>query len=186
MRALQTERLVIVPATAELVRKELEDPAVLFELLRVPKACGWPPPALREALPLFLERLEADEGAVGWFSWYWIRRVDRCLVGGGGFCGPPSADGIVGLGYETRAGYRRRHIATEAVGALVGWALDVPRVQRICAETEPGNVASARLLHRAGFVPTGARADGAVIRWELEAPRQPARAANADRHSAED
>ena len=186
MRALQTVRLVIVPATAELVRKELEDPAVLFELLRVPEVRGWPPPALREALPLFLERLEADEGAVGWFSWYWIRRENRCLVGGGGVCGPPSADGSVEVGYETRAAYRRRHIASEAVGALVRGALAVSCVQRIRAEAEPGNVASAKLLHRAGFVPTGARAEKAVTRWELEAPRQPTRVANAGRLPADD
>ncbi len=69
---LVTPRLDLVPATASLVRAEMEGPRRLRRLLDawVPEA--WPPGDLAEALPVFRERLERQPELAGWFSWYWV------------------------------------------------------------------------------------------------------------------
>lgn len=87
------------------------------------------------------------------------------LVGSGGFHGPPDADGTIEIGYEVAPDRRGQGYATEIARALVAWALGQPEVSRIIACPTPDNVASIRVLERAGLDRVGMR--GEELLFEL-------------------
>lgn len=66
-----------------------------------------------------------------------------------------AADGTVELGYGLREEYRGCGYMTEAVRLISEWAAEQPGVRRVEAETDPANLASQKVLARAGYVPTG-------------------------------
>jgi len=63
--------------------------------------------------------------------------------------------GMVEIGYGINPGYEGKGLMTEAVTAVVRWASEQPGVLSVEAETEPDNIASQRVLEKAGFVPKG-------------------------------
>ncbi|HTD29047.1 MAG TPA: GNAT family protein [Xanthomonadaceae bacterium] len=154
---IETSRLKLIPATVAHARAENGDRAEFARLLQATVPDNWPPESTADALPLFLEWLEAAPDSVGWFGWYALARVEGedkpTLVGGGGFLGPPQ-DGQVGIGYSVLPQFQGKGYATEIAGALVQWARQ-QAVLRIVAETEWANPASVRVLTRLGFAETG-------------------------------
>ncbi len=66
-----------------------------------------------------------------------------------------SSDGIVEIGYGIKKEYEGNGYTTEAVIALVRWAASMSVVNQIEAETDPNNIASQRVLSKAGFIPNG-------------------------------
>jgi RimJ/RimL family protein N-acetyltransferase len=161
---LITRRLRLVPSTAELVRAEIGDRLEFGRLLGARIPTGWPTEEAADALPWFLERLEAaDPGDVGWHGFYAVvvegvvvEGVDAApvLVAGGGTLGPP-VDGSVEIGYSVLPEFQRQGFATEMMSAIVTWVSTDPRVVSITAETATDNVASRRLLDRLGFHEAG-------------------------------
>ena len=160
-----TRRLELIPATADLVRAEIDEPERFFDRLGVTRADDWPSENLQGVLPLFLEALQ-DPANVGWLSWYWVDRAENAIVGGGGFKGQPSGEGVVEIGYETRPAYRRRGYASESVAALVDWALSQTGVRHVIAETAHGNAASIGVLRATGFKPAGTGSEPELVRFE--------------------
>lgn len=130
----------------------------------------WPPPLNDEdSLHYFTSRVSAQPDAVGWYVWYFIRHdpdEPPVVLGNGGFKGPPSADGVVEVGYSLFPQYQHRGYATEAVGALVGWALSHDAVQSVIAETFPELTSSIAVLQRLGFTRTLESSAPAIIRFE--------------------
>ena len=165
MDPIRTPRLEIIPATADLVRAEIEDAACFFERLGVEVADDWPSENLLSVLPLFLNALQ-NPANVGWLTWYWIDRAENAIVGDGGFKGQPSDDGTAEIGYETRPAYRRRGYASEAVAALARWALSRPGVHRVFAETDSDNTGSIKVLMATGFVPSGPGSESDLVGFE--------------------
>ncbi|MFC2078813.1 GNAT family N-acetyltransferase [Candidatus Bipolaricaulota bacterium] len=167
MNPIATSRLRLIPATADLVRLEIENPDAFFGHLEVESTCDWPSESLADALPHFLERLESDPSSVGWLAWYWVHKTPRSsqLIGGGGFKGAPE-DGTVEIGYETRAGFRRQGFATEAMRALVSWALGHPEVECVVAEIRFDNSGSLAVLGKLGFSQVGLGSDVDLLRFE--------------------
>lgn len=166
-----TSRLTLVPATVALARAEIGDLDEFASLLEASVPGNWPPETTVDALPLFLGWLEAAPDRVGWFGWYALARIANedsvVLIGGGGFMGPPE-DGAVQIGYSVLPQFQRHGYATEMVGGLVRWALAQPGVDRIAAETEWANPASARVLEKSGFIPTTSATDQGGARFELQ------------------
>ena len=70
-----------------------------------------------------------------------------------------SPDGIAEIGYGLSPEFWGKGYATEAVTAAAEWALKQPGVTAVEAETDEENIASQRVLAKAGFVPTGARGE---------------------------
>ena len=113
--------------------------------------------------------LRADEAEAGYTPptvvapwtgpWQMRARIadGSIAIGGIGFKGGPR-DGAVEVGYGMAASAHGRGHMTAAVTALV----ELARAQqvRVIAETEPGNVASERVLLRCGFVITHTADDG--------------------------
>ena len=57
--------------------------------------------------------------------------------------------------------------ATEASRALLGWAFDTLDLNRVQAETDTRNVASARVLEKSGFVREGTLREDCVVDGEV-------------------
>jgi ribosomal-protein-alanine N-acetyltransferase len=57
--------------------------------------------------------------------------------------------------------------ATEAAGALVGWAFATLDLNRVQAETDTRNLASARVLEKVGFVREGTLREDCIVNGEV-------------------
>lgn len=96
-----------------------------------------------------------------------VERATGLVVGGIGFAGPPGAAGEVELGYGIVPSRQGRGYATEAVQAMVTMAWAHPAVTAVLAGTDPGNVASQRVLDKAGFRRVAATGE---YRYRLDRP----------------
>ena len=173
-----TARMRLVPATVALARAELADRAEFGRLLSATVPDEWPPEILADALPLFLEWIEAAPDRVGWYVWYAMMRAPReasdmlagdvgdILVASAGFKGPPQ-DGTVEIGYSVLPRFQGHGYATEMVRVLIDWAFAQPGVARIVAETTEDNTPSVRVLKRQGFTNAGPAIEPGHIRLVL-------------------
>ena len=88
------------------------------------------------------------------FTMYVIRRrADQLAIGGLGFFGPPDEDGTVEVGYGLVPAARGDGLATEALSAASVTAF-ASGARAIVADTTLDNVASQRVLEKAGFTET--------------------------------
>jgi ribosomal-protein-alanine N-acetyltransferase len=116
-----------------------------------------------------LHRGEIDQeprsgGQALWGHHQVIETSSGLVVGGIGFHGPPK-DGEVEIGYDIVPTRQGRGYATEAVSTLVSLALTMPEVVAVVASTDADNVASQRVLEKAGFQLVD-RSDGRRYRIE--------------------
>ncbi len=112
---------------------------------------GYPIDGTMVAAEAFLRAADAgiDFGPYGMYQL--VRRADSMVVGDIGFHAPPDSGGTVTVGYGLAAQARGQGYATEALQALIGWALAQPNVRRVEADTAHGNVPSQRVMERAGM-----------------------------------
>ncbi|MFE9652382.1 GNAT family N-acetyltransferase [Micromonospora sp. NPDC006431] len=98
-----------------------------------------------------------------------IERETGLTVGAIGLFWPPT-DGAVEFGYGVAPSRRRRGYTTEAARALVAFALALPGVSHVYANVDPANVASVRVLVKAGLRPAGTVAgdEGPLHRYVAE------------------
>ena len=169
--SLKTKHLELIPATADLVRANLDDQESFARQLDVTSPCTSPPsPGVREALESMAQALEKSPEETGWWCWYFVSHDreggQRVLIGNGGFKGPPDTEGTVEIGYSVLPQFRERGYATEAVNMLIAWAFEDPGVRRVFAETGRDNFASIRVLDKAGFVQRGKGSEEGLIRFE--------------------
>jgi len=119
----------------------------------------WPggsPPILE----IRLAGLAADPYARPWLLRAMIVRTpERRLVGHVAYHGPPDSDRTVEVGYTVKPAYRRRGYASEAVAALLRWAVTEHAVVRRRASVSPGNLASLGVIGKLEFVHTGVQWD---------------------------
>jgi RimJ/RimL family protein N-acetyltransferase len=92
---------------------------------------------------------------------------DGRIAGECGTKAPPDADGMVEIGYGLGAGSRGRGLGRAAVAALVDWLKAAPGVRRIEAEVHTHNIASQRVIERAGLVRLGTPSAG-YLRYRLD------------------
>jgi ribosomal-protein-alanine N-acetyltransferase len=86
------------------------------------------------------------------YPFFIFRRSDDVLVGGLTLANIRRGCAQAGsLGYWMGAAYAGQGYMTAAVGAVIPFAFDTLRLHRIEAACIPANVASIRLLERAGF-----------------------------------
>jgi GNAT superfamily N-acetyltransferase len=92
----------------------------------------------------------AQPGDRDWGHRQVVERASGLVVGGIGFFGPPWG-GEVEIGYGIVPSRQRRGYATEALRAMIEMAWADARVTTVVAGANPGNVASQRVLGKAGF-----------------------------------
>jgi RimJ/RimL family protein N-acetyltransferase len=90
-----------------------------------------------------------DPGPYGMYQL--VRQDDSLVVGDIGFHAPPDSMGSVTVGYGLAPHARGHGYATEALQALMVWALDQAGVSRVEADTAHGNKKSQGVMERAGM-----------------------------------
>ncbi|MDO4219368.1 MAG: GNAT family N-acetyltransferase [Synergistaceae bacterium] len=150
---IKTKRLNIYPASREqmkcLIQKETS-------------------PDLKQA---YQEMLDGGQLHLDQWEWYAIWNIElndgsNKVIGNLSFKGLPE-DGITEIGYGMKSEYEGQGYMTEALYAVVKWASVQNGVRLIEAETEENNVASKRVLFKAGFIPNGKMGlEGARYVWK--------------------
>ena len=144
---IRTERLCLRQLEAEEGRALLRGEADQGR----PWMAGYPMQGTLIAVEAFVRAVDngADPGAYGVYQL--VRSGDDLVVGDIGFHGPPSPGGSVTVGYGLAPGARGQGYATEALRALVAWALAQPEVSVVEADTTHANLPSQRVMERAGM-----------------------------------
>lgn len=109
---------------------------------------------LRKAYSEMLQECFAHPENRDWYATWIIEKKDGTHIGDLCFKGLDS-DGSVEIGYGITEEYQGHGYATEAVGAVVSWALKQSGVCRVEAETDSENKKSQRVLEKCGFAPSG-------------------------------
>ena len=169
LRLIQSPRLNLIAATADLIKKDIAGRRFLAEALDVSVPESWPPDLYGpRAMQFALAQLD-DAPEQGWSFWYLTTADDTCeLAGICGFKGRPDESGSVEIGYSILACFQCRGFATEAVARLVGWAFSHHNVNEVCAETLPHLSQSIRVLEKNGFGFTGPGSEAGVVRYAVK------------------
>ncbi len=137
---IETERLLLYPIGDGEMRRLIENE---------------PDAALKQAYTEMLQGCLDHPADRVWYAVWYLALKDSpgTVVGDLSFKG--LADGMVEIGYGLWEGCCGSGYMTEAVKAVCEWALQQDGVTRGEAETAPDNLASQKVLERAGFVPAG-------------------------------
>jgi RimJ/RimL family protein N-acetyltransferase len=159
---LRTERLRLLPLDAVEMRLFVEEwPALQRRLGAKPSPAWMGDPRTLGAALRQREQMLRDPGAWLWWTfWQVVLASEGVTIGLVDFKGPPGPEGRITIGFSFARAHWDHGYATEAVSALVAWALQQPGVRFIEADTEVTNVRSQRVLEKLGFVSTGPVAEG--------------------------
>jgi len=162
---LETERLTLVPFTAEFM-DALEGHDRAQQIIRAAIPEGWPDDELSGLLSVYAQWIADDTSVVGYGPWIVILRGERVVVGSAGFIGRPNDEGTIELGFGVHPNFRNRGYASEAARALIEWGLDQPAVTRVVAACDQDNGASARVLEKSGKNQVGSA--GGQLHWAID------------------
>jgi [ribosomal protein S5]-alanine N-acetyltransferase len=116
-----------------------------------PFAPGYPLDGTLVAAAMAVQHEEAGT-PLGRFGQYQvIRERDGLVIGDIGFHAPPDSGGAVSIGFGIVPGARGQGFATEALRAMLDWALAQPEVSSVHADTDYVNIASHQVLAAAGM-----------------------------------
>ncbi|MFC7686507.1 GNAT family N-acetyltransferase [Ureibacillus sp. GCM10028918] len=131
---LETDRLQIIPCTKETVQI-----AINQNYNNGPQIAN------------YLEDLTKDSSLLYWGCWIVVRKSDDRVIGDIGFKGKPDENLAVEVGYGFLEEYWGKGYATEAVEALIMWAFNTSKVEKVKAETLKDNYGSIRVLEKLGM-----------------------------------
>jgi aminoglycoside 6'-N-acetyltransferase len=127
---------------------------------------SWEAPVTLEQARRSVEAMAAgDPDEPGWFQYAVERTADGVLIGDVGANLHPNRMQAE-IGFTVAAAYQGRGYASEAVRAVLDRLFTVQGVQRVSAECDARNTASARLLERVGFRREGLRPQFTWIKGE--------------------
>ena len=165
--SIRTERLLIVPLTLSQLKLCITDLPELEAKLGLSIDGEVITERVQRAIRMKIIKMkESDETLQVWQT-YWLIIVSAEKVGAGlaGFKGVPDADGATEIGYGIAPSYQNEGYMTEAVKALVDWALLQPACLTVTA-IEVENPASRRLLEKLGAHLT--KESGTSSSWEFK------------------
>ena len=150
---LQTERLLIRPLSYRQLLLYVRPGPALEHDLGVKPHPRTLPDELREALEQVILPGVAQSGGHYLFSTLWtiIERTGHVMVGDLCFKGPPNEQGEIEVGYGTYPDFQNKGYMTQALGAVIQWAMHQPGVKAVLAETEKDNLPSHKTLLKNGF-----------------------------------
>ena len=165
---LETERMTLIALNREQLELCLTDPERLTKELGIQVTPDALSEESRQAIGIKTMRmLLVDSVLHPWYTYFLIiRRSDQQVMGVCGFKGAPTPLGSVELGYAIHEDYRNQGYMSEAVRALVKWAFEHEACHRIIAETLRDNLASQRVLQKAGL--TFDRGLENMLYWTIE------------------
>lgn len=149
---LSTERLRIIPLNLTQFKALLEGLQKVEQILQLSHSSdSWPPEMLTAMKGLYLEAVNHQEDYLWYTNWQIVSKIEDCSVGSLCFMGKPNKNGNVEIGYGLDEGFRGKGYMTEAVRAMIGWALSRKAVSTVTALTDKDNPASHKVLERAGL-----------------------------------
>jgi len=164
---IETARLRLVPLTLAYASSAIDDRVTLARDSAAEVPASWPPELWdQDAQDWTRKLLEANPGT-DWVPRSIVVRDPVPVVCGVIGYGPPDAEGRVVIGYGVLPEFRRRGYAAEALGGVVAWAFENPRVRVIAGDTYPNLTPSIRTMERNGFAKVGAGQEEGTIRFEL-------------------
>jgi [ribosomal protein S5]-alanine N-acetyltransferase len=178
MITLQTERLLLFALTIEQLAMALNQPHRLAEILGIHIVPEVFSEESRQAMMIKMARMSHIEPKLHpWYTYFLIvSGQDKEAVGVCGFKGAPTLSGSTEVGYAMHPDYRNRGYMTETVRALVKWAFEQESCKRVTAETLRDNLASQKVLQKAGMVLD--RAGENMFYWKID--KQPVPIAKPD------
>ena len=149
---LSTPRLVVVPASIEVLQAVLDDHRALASALAsVTIPTAWP--GNHDALvglPIHLAAMRANPAELPWRIRLIASRADRIAIGSISLKGPPR-DGTVEIGWGLITAARKHGFAREAAAVVVEWLRAQPSVHRIIATIDDANLPSIRIAEHLGM-----------------------------------
>ena len=149
---LETERLILVPLSIENFRLYLEDRRQMEENLGVEVTGEETSYVKRKIFRKPYKKALNDRKNHLWYThWQVISKKENTIVCGITFKDIPNKNGEVEIGYGTREEHRNKGYMSETVKEIVSWALKQEEVKSVLAETNKDNIASQRVLEKAGL-----------------------------------
>lgn len=136
---IETKRLKIYPASKEAMEKFISLQTEDF---------------LKTAYQEMMDGALQNPDQWNWYAIWMIELKNGTHIGECCFKGL-APNGVSEIGYGISEEYQGRGYATEAVDAVVAWALQQFGVNCVEAETDVDNLASLRVLEKSGFLYTG-------------------------------
>jgi len=148
---LRTQRLLLGPLTLSQLRLCLKNLTALESEIGLPISNEVITERVRHAIRMKIAKMSITDEFLHPWQTYWLVVVSAENVGVGlaGFKGVPDALGITEIGYGIAPPYQNSGYMSEAVKALIDWALQ-QSICKIVTATEVENPASRRLLEKLG------------------------------------
>ena len=171
---IQTRDLIVVAHLPRHLRALLRSPEE-FENVAGLRVADGIRDQLLSASSDFLKNLETARQPDPWqFGFGAVHKIDNVLMGMGGFPSRPDSRGVAEIAYGIAPAYQGKGYATELANALIDFASQDGRVQKIRAHTLREANASTRVLEKCGFQKVAETVDPEndlpVWRWERPTP----------------
>lgn len=166
---IATARLDLVPLTAECLAAAPADRETVARAVGAIVPESWPPEHYDQDSLDFMKR-EREENPAAWPLRCIVLREPEPVVAGVVGCMTPNDAGEVLIGYSVLPEYQRRGYASEALAAVMEWALRDRRVTAIVGDTYPELVASVRTMESCGLRFAGPGPEERTVRYRFERP----------------
>ncbi|MFC9540912.1 GNAT family N-acetyltransferase [Lysinibacillus sp. NPDC056959] len=151
MIEISTNRLRLIPLNAKCLELLINEEKTLEIELSVSSNEVFLDEELRQALMFRLSKvLEDQENYIWYTNWVIVSKEKNCIVGGIMLKGLPNEQGEVVIGYYTFPQYQGKGYMTETVRLMKDWLLSQSNVKYVIADTDKNNIASHRVLQKAG------------------------------------
>ena len=151
MIELDTERLRLIPLSAENLRLLIDNPEKMEKSLSIIESNRFLSSDLKQAMEIRLSKLLCDEENYIWYTnWLIVSKDLNCSVGGVMLKGLPNENGEVVIGYYTLPEYQGNGYMTETINNMKNWLLNQNDVMYVIADTDKDNNPSHRVLEKCG------------------------------------
>ncbi len=151
MIELDTERLILIPLTAENLRLLIDNPKKMEQSLSIIESNRFLSSDLKQAMEIRLSKLLSDEENYIWYTnWLIVSKDQNCSVGGVMLKGLPNENGEVVIGYYTLPEYQGNGYMTETINNMKNWLLNQADVMYVIADTDKDNIPSHKVLEKCG------------------------------------
>lgn len=150
---LETERICTFPLSKEEMRLYMTDGHALERSLGLLDGHRQITPELTDALAhSIVPKVEGGEEPIEYVTlWTIVSKDLQMMVGDWCFKGGPGFRQDVEIGYGTYPEFQGRGFMAETMRIASDWALRQKEIMQVLAETKDNNIASHRVLQKAGF-----------------------------------